>query len=125
MKWLRNILKGSTLATALFIFQACYGTPQGPLYEYGTAPMSFTLCSASTGEPLEGIHITVSVYEAPQEIGVTASDGHCQVEIPYVKNELGPYLSFQDPDGRFASKDTMLADLRERDIVIKLKELGQ
>ena len=27
MKWLRNILKGLSLTTALFVFQACYGTP--------------------------------------------------------------------------------------------------
>lgn len=26
---LRNFLKGCSLTTALFIFQACYGTPQG------------------------------------------------------------------------------------------------
>ena len=109
----------------MFIFQACYGTPHGPLYEYGSAPMSFTLYSASTGEPLEGIHIYVQAYEGQQELGVTATDGHCHVDIPYVKNELGPYLRFQDSDNRFAAKDTMLADLRERDIVIKLKEVAQ
>ena len=28
MKWLHNILRASSLATALFIFQACYGSPQ-------------------------------------------------------------------------------------------------
>ena len=27
MKWIRNILKGLSLTTALFVFQACYGTP--------------------------------------------------------------------------------------------------
>ena len=27
MKWLRNILKGASLTAALFVFQACYGTP--------------------------------------------------------------------------------------------------
>ena len=27
MKWLRNILKGLSLTAALFVFQACYGTP--------------------------------------------------------------------------------------------------
>lgn len=28
-RWLRNILKGVSVTTALFVFQACYGTPQG------------------------------------------------------------------------------------------------
>ena len=33
MKWLRNLLKGISLTGALFVFQACYGTPvsyEGP-----------------------------------------------------------------------------------------------
>jgi hypothetical protein len=30
MKWLRNILKGVSLTAALFVFQACYGSPQIP-----------------------------------------------------------------------------------------------
>ncbi len=28
MKWIRRILKGLSLTAALFVFQACYGTPQ-------------------------------------------------------------------------------------------------
>lgn len=30
MKWIHNLLKGLSLTSALFIFQACYGTPQVP-----------------------------------------------------------------------------------------------
>ena len=30
MKLLRNLLKGTTLTAALFVFQACYGTPGPP-----------------------------------------------------------------------------------------------
>ena len=120
MKLFRNILKGSTLATALFIYQACYGIPQGPLYEYGMAPMSFSIISASDGQPISGIKIGVKSDGGMQEIGVTGDDGRCKVDIPYFRNALGPYLSFYAPDGRFADKDTMLADLREREIVIKM-----
>jgi hypothetical protein len=29
-KWIHRALKGASLTTALFIFQACYGTPPGP-----------------------------------------------------------------------------------------------
>ena len=29
MKWLHNLLKGMSLTAALFVFQACYGTPEG------------------------------------------------------------------------------------------------
>lgn len=27
MKWLHNLLKGMSLTACLFVFQACYGTP--------------------------------------------------------------------------------------------------
>ena len=53
-------------------------------------------------------------------LGVTGADGRCRVEIPYFRNVEGPYLRFEDPSGQFAAKDTTLADLRDRDIVIKL-----
>jgi len=29
MKWLHKLLKGMSLTAALFVFQACYGTPAG------------------------------------------------------------------------------------------------
>jgi hypothetical protein len=32
-KWLHRALKGASLTTALFVFQACYGTPPGPYME--------------------------------------------------------------------------------------------
>ena len=32
-KWLHRALKGASLTTALFVFQACYGTPPGPNME--------------------------------------------------------------------------------------------
>ncbi len=55
MKLLHNILRGSTLATALFIFQACYGMPQnldrGALYE---ATIKVT---DSKGKPIPGVKL--------------------------------------------------------------------
>ena len=30
MKWLRHLLRGASLTAALFVFQACYGTPPAP-----------------------------------------------------------------------------------------------
>ena len=35
-KWFRNLLKGISLTGALFVFQACYGTPQPPELEEDT-----------------------------------------------------------------------------------------
>lgn len=121
MKCLHNLLKGLSLTGALFAFQACYGMPGPPLYEEGgEAPMSFSLVSRATGEPLEGIRVLGGTYGYKNELGVTGPDGKCQVMIPYQRNLSGPYLSFEDPEGKFAVKDTSLADLREREIVIKL-----
>ena len=122
-KWLHNLLKGASLTTALFIFQACYGVPQPALYEdYGEAAMSFSLMSKSTGEPLEGIVISGSERSNGhyQELGVTGPDGRCSVNIPYIRNAHGPFLEFEDPAGNYMPKDTSLADLREREIVIRM-----
>ena len=47
---------GASLTGALFVFQACYGIQQGPLFEHGQAPMDFTLVSHETGLPVAGIH---------------------------------------------------------------------
>ena len=123
MKFLHNLLKGVSLTGALFVFQACYGTPQPPLYgEHGVAPMSFSLVSHDTGEPLQGIQIKGGPWKGSEEaLGVTDENGRCRVEIPYYRNEGGPYLRFVDPEHRFAGKDTTLADLRDRKIVVKLE----
>ena len=126
MKWLHNILKGASLTTALFIFQACYGAPQNPMLgEAGEAPMSFSVFSRTSGTPLKGIHIlgeAKNYTDGYQILGVTGEDGSCKVMIPYFRNVEGPFVRFEDPDGKFAAKDTVLYDLRERDIAIKLAD---
>ena len=124
MKWLRNLFKGASLTTALFIFQACYGTPQDALYEYGEAKISFTLLSGSTGNPLEGIHIYSKITEDNSfgEYGITDKDGNCEVTLPYMRNEKGPYVRFEDPENNYKEKDTVLFDLRGRNIVVSLAE---
>ena len=124
MKWLHNLLKGVSLTGALFVFQACYGTPQDPLNdEQGVAPMSFSLVSHSTGAPLEGIRVLVKDWGDLREIGTTDAAGRCRVEIPYFRNQMGPDLTFEDPQGLYTARDTTLADLREREIVIKMDEV--
>ena len=126
MKILHNLLKGASLTGALFVFQACYGMPQSDLYrESGLAPMSFSLVSHETGEPIQGVQVKGSTWDGGMDqegaaLGVTDANGRCRVEIPYFRNLEGPYLRFEDPSGQFAAKDTTLADLRDRDIVIKL-----
>ncbi|MBO4466984.1 MAG: hypothetical protein J5745_02615 [Bacteroidales bacterium] len=124
MKWLHNLLKGFSLTGALFVFQACYGTMDAPLYEEGgIAPMSFSVVSHQTGEPLQGIKIYTKPwdrYSQLEEVGVTGEDGRCRVKLYYRRNLEGPVVSFQDPEAHFTVKDTTLADLQDREIVIKL-----
>lgn len=126
MKILHNLLKGVSLTGALFVFQACYGMPEPPLYEEnGMAPMILSLKAADTGAPLEGIRIIGSTskfgqYNQGTELGVTGADGRCSVNIPYRRNLDGPYLRFEDGKNSYIQKDTSLVDLREREIVVKL-----
>jgi hypothetical protein len=123
MKLFRNLLKGLSLTSALFVVQACYGTPQPSMFgEGGEAPMSFTLVANDTGEPIEGIVISgkrVEGYDG-YELGTTGADGKCQVTIPYMRNIEGPFLKFEDPEGKYSAKDTTLTDLREREILVRL-----
>ena len=123
MKILHNLLKGVSLTGALFVFQACYGMPGPPVYEEpGEAPMAFSLVSQETGAPIEGVRILGSMAGQGEvsQLGVTGADGKCQVTIPYVRNQEGPVLSFEDSNGLYFGRDTSLTDLREREIVVKL-----
>jgi hypothetical protein len=126
MKILHNILKGISLTGALFVFQACYGMPGPPVYdEPGEAPLAFSLVSAQTGAPLEGIHIIASTSQFGADnpgtvLGTTGADGCCTVTIPYSRDMEGPYIRFVDDQNIFSQKDTSLTDLREREIIVKM-----
>lgn len=125
MKLFRNLLKGLSLTSALFVVQACYGTPQPSMFgEGGEAPMSFYLVSADTGEPLEGIVISGKRVEDQNkyELGITGADGKCRTAIPYMRNLEGPFLQFEDPEGKYSAKDTVISDLRDREILVRLEQ---
>ncbi|MBR3031003.1 MAG: hypothetical protein IKH93_07640 [Bacteroidales bacterium] len=125
MKLFRNLLKGLSLTSALFVVQACYGTPQPSMFgEGGEAPMSFSLVAEDTGEPLEGIVISANRVEGQNkyELGITDADGKCRTTIPYMRNLEGPFLKFEDPEGKYSAKDTVIADLRDREILIRLEQ---
>lgn len=125
MKLLHKILKGASLTTALFVLEACYGVPEHPLYEErGEAPMYFQLLDKANGNPIPGIHIYVATWDYQgkgDDLGVTGADGLCHINLPYARNQEGPFIKFEDPNGIYAPKDTTLADLRERKVVVKLE----
>ena len=120
MKWLRNLLKGASLTGALFVFQACYGTPMDPWYEGGTAELSFRVLDHVSGKPIEGVRVSYGINKQWVELGTTQEDGLVSVSLPYVRNVKGPDVRFQSFDKPYQVKDTVFVDLRPREITVKL-----
>ena len=119
MKWLHNLLKGISLTGALFVFQACYGSPHDPMWDSEDAQMSFSVVSHKTGEPLEGVRV-LQKDRGDRELGKTNAEGKCKVQFSYRTNYRGPYLRFEDGNELYAVKDTVLDDLTYREIIIKM-----
>lgn len=100
----RKIIGGLSLTSALFVFQACYGTPQ----DFG---LDFRLegCVKSkvSGLPLAGIR--VSLGDGEYSCACTENDG---TFLMYVDKLDTMKLSFQDVDsiynGQYLDKDTVL-----------------
>lgn len=67
-RWLRNLLKGCSLTTALFVFTACYGTPQGYKMD----------------QPVEGEEI---VSEAPEQDNAIVQDDAQKTETAVTEEE--------------------------------------
>ena len=121
MKWLHNLLKGLSLTTALFIFQACYGTPEGMDFVY----MSFKVVAADTGEPMEGVRVRARVqgYNGPDWSSgfLTGHDG--EAGVPVMRREgdaTDPEFRFEAADDTYLVKDTTISDLKPRLIEIQL-----
>ena len=119
MKWLHNLLKGLSLTTALFIFQACYGTPEW--LHHSVLP--FKVVDARTGDPLQDVGISSRV-EAAEYLdwipgGVTDEKGEALV---YFETADGakPEFRIEATGTDYLVKDTVLIDLSYRTIEIQL-----
>ena len=56
--WLKNIFRGFCLTSAVFVFQACYGSPQ----DFGKGiRVSGVVKSKKTGKPIPGIMISLGL----------------------------------------------------------------
>ena len=114
-----SFLKWASLASALVVFVACTLAHKPLLADAeGDARMGFTVVSAEDGSPVEGV--AVRAYESWSEVAYTDASGSCVAWLHYHRNVEGPTVSIADPSERFVSKDTVLADLRYRNIVVKL-----
>jgi hypothetical protein len=109
---LRYILRGLSLTSALFIFQACYGTPQDfgqDLYIKGSVK------AKSTGLPIKGIKVSVP-YDA--QYYLTDTDGHFSF---YTERVSSLIVLFEDIDSTqntlFRNRDTVLTKIGEQVIL--------
>jgi hypothetical protein len=107
--FIRKLLGGLSFTTALFVFQACYGTPQdlgADVYIQGLVK------SKKTGQPIKGIK--VSVADNPQ-YQYTSEDGSFSF---YTEAAESCKIMFQDIDsnqnGAFFDKDTTLTNLTDQ-----------
>ena len=104
--WARKIIGGLSFTSAMFIFQACYGTPQD--FEPDLL-IEGKVKAQATGLPIKSIR--VSVTNDGQNI-LTDEAGNFSF---YTLMKDSITLRFEDIDnaqnGSFATKDTVLKDL--------------
>jgi hypothetical protein len=119
MKWLHNLLKGLSLTTALFIFQACYGTPEW-LHD---ANLHFKVVAADTGEPLKDVYVSSRVQAADNldwiPCGRTNEDGEAHVYFGTAEGQ-DPQFRFERMDSDYKVKDTVIVDTKYRTVEIQL-----
>ena len=119
MKWLHNLLKGLSLTTALFIFQACYGTPEW-LHD---ANLHFKVVAADTGEPLKDVYVSSRVQAADNldwiPCGRTNEDGEAHVFFGTAEGQ-DPQFRFEMVDSDYKVKDTVIVDTKYRTVEIQL-----
>jgi len=107
--WIRKIVGGLSLTSAMFVFQACYGTPQ----DFGLDLLIEGQVKAkASGLPIKGIKVSVAdnmQYEITDEEGKFSF---------YTEMLEGLTLQFQDIDsiqnGLYFDKDTVLNELSEK-----------
>ena len=107
--WLRIIIGGLSFTSALFIFQACYGTPQ----DFGLDILiEGQVKSNTSGLPIKGIK--VSVHENLQ-YELTDNEGKFSF---YTETGDNYKIKFEDIDsgqnGAFIDKDTILTNIDKK-----------
>jgi hypothetical protein len=106
---IRKIIGGLSFTSALFIFQACYGTPQDLGYDL---LVEGQVKSKTSGLPVKGIK--VSVFDNVQ-YETTDEHGYFSFYTGLMENLK---IQFQDIDstqnGLYANKDTLLYNATER-----------
>ena len=103
--WARKIIGGLSFTSALFIFQACYGTPQD--FEPDLL-IEGKVKAQSTGLPIKGIRVSVS----GEDQNLLTDEAGSFSFYSFKKDSIA--LRFEDVDdaenGSFAAKDTVLKE---------------
>jgi hypothetical protein len=101
-KILRKIYGALSFTTALFVFQACYGSPSDFGYD---AYIQGIVKSTTTNQPIRGIKVIAS---NGAQFEFTDSKGEYKMFVPLYSQY---YISFLDTDsginGSFMQKDTI------------------
>lgn len=107
--WIRSIIGGLSFTSALFVFQACYGSPQD--FENDIL-IEGHVKSKTTGLPIEGIKVSVEgvmAYDVTNYIGLFSF---------YTEIADNMKIMFEDIDstkhGFYLNKDTILTDIRSQ-----------
>ena len=107
--WIRKLIGGLSFGSALFIFQACYGTPQDLNLDM---LVEGTVKSSASGLPVKGIKVSVPESGSSQ---ITGEDGKYSLWTMFTDSTR---VSFEDTnlaaDGAFLKKDTLIALPQER-----------
>jgi len=107
--WRRKLLGGLSLTSALFIFQACYGTPQDMGLDI---IIEGKVISKQTNMPVKGIRVSV---EDKLQYQFTDIDGKFSF---YTETAKSYKIKFEDIDtsenGNFFGKDTVLTSIDKR-----------
>ena len=116
--WKRKIIGGLSFTSMLFIFQACYGTPQDFKYD---VLVEGQVKSKTSGLPIKGIRVSPtgqSQYQLTDDVGKFSF-------YTLIDGPLG--LKFEDIDsvqnGAFFTKDTIITTVYDKVWVdIKLED---
>jgi hypothetical protein len=113
--WMRRIIGGLSFTSALFVFQACYGTPQ----DMGNDILvEGNVKSRTTGLPVEGIKVSAEnsiAYDVTNYLGLFSF---------YTEIADNMKIMFEDVDstkhGHYLYKDTLLTDIRSQ-VTLEIK----
>jgi putative lipoprotein (rSAM/lipoprotein system) len=107
--WRRKLLGGLSLTSALFIFQACYGTPQDmglDIFIEGQVK------SKTTGNPIKGIKVSVA-----DKIQYQYTDNEGRFSL-YTEAADSYRIKFEDIDlaqnGSFFDRDTIFTAIQRK-----------